>query len=487
LGSGKQERAIEDAFRKHLRETFPTEYGEYDFGASNVRLNTNHVIGAGIGMGAITGAGVWMAHRLNQRRKDWQDTVACQNTPEKGVFAPRVAEAQEHQKHEETARSGNVIEFINGKPLDFMHWLSRVVIIPPSMHRLMSAAYLSGGLWLGMKGANVLAGRNLAITKASDSFASLISKEQVWAPLRPLHGLLAYTPNAYTVADRAKQIAHHLIPVATGAIGTYTGSRLFFADKQARLKHPEYLEDYADRISMEQSEFYAKATAATSIFNTGSGLHLAPFVNYSSNLHNRYLMANGQQVALPGIGSWWSGNPGMYPWGVKKTLNYTVRYLAGDDSEFPKQLPALSHAILAKLYPHLPEAELAEKECALMEAIYKARDPHLVEHTLPKNKHDTVLETMRQMLTGPGFETTLRSIGLKPEEADLANNGASGKLANRFDRGKQVAALQEEFRQKTQGRAASSASRVPMPIIEAPGHEAERVIAPTPAPQARLA
>lgn len=487
LGSGKQERAIEGAFRNHLRETFPEHYANYDFGASNVRLNRTHATIAGGAIALTAGAGMWSAHNQHQHRKDWQDKVAGQNTPNtKGVFAPRVAEAQAHQQQEETQKSGNIVEFINGKPLDIVHWLSRVVIIPPSMHRLMSAAYLSAGLWVGMKGANVLAGRSLTLTKASDSFVSLIKKENVWAPLRPLHGLLEYTPNAYTVADRAKQIAHHLIPVVTGAVGTYSGSKMFFADKQTRLKHPEFLEDYAERISMEQSEFYAKATAATSIFNTGSGLHLLPFANYSSNLHNRYLMANGQQVALPGVGSWWSGNPGLYPWGIKKTLHYTARYLAGDDSEFPKQLPALSHAILAKLYPHLPEAQLAEKECALMEAIYKVRDPHLVDHTLPKNTHDIVAQEMTNMLTGAGFEQTLRTIGLKPEEANLASNGTSGKLANRFDTGHAVSKLEEEFKSKTVARSHGELP-APSPVVSVAGIDAERLSPTDPTRQAHRA
>lgn len=246
--------------------------------------------------------------------------------------------------------------------------------------------------------------------------------------------------------DRWRQAIHYIIPVGMGMFGTYTGSYLYFKDRIKLLEHPHTLEDYADRILMEQSKFYAGATALTSIFNTGSGIHMLPIFNYSSNLHNRYLMGSGQQVALPGLGKWWSGNAGTTPWGVKRSLEYLTNYLTFNPAARPEELPTIIHSVIGKLYPTLSEAKLLDVKQTMIDRIYDVRDSYLVENVVPQSKQATLHEAMKQMFSGIGFEALMRSSGLDPAKADLANNGASGTIANFFGHRTEVKKLTSEYR-----------------------------------------
>lgn len=370
--------------------------------------------------------------------------------------------------------SGNLIDWVNGKPLDVAHWVARVLITPPSMHRFMNAAYLSAVLYGSMKFSNVLTGRNLAKlnsgkfikTAAGELISeSVMLREHVWAPFRPLHGLLAYTPGSAAVQDRWRQAAHYIMPVSLGMFGTYAGSQMYFKDRTRSLEKPQTLEDYADRISLEQSKVYASAMALTSIFNTGAGIHLLPVINYSSNLHNRYLMGSGQQVAMPGIGKWWSGNAGTTPWGVKKTLVQMANYLTYNDSARPAEMPSLVHSLIGKLYPTLNESELLAKKQIILDRIYDVRDSYLVNGTVPAAKHEALGNAMKSLLSGVGFEALLKEADLDPMKADLASNGISGKIANLLGENGKVENLKKEYREQYARRSANDNTLKPSEFL----------------------
>lgn len=374
----------------------------------------------------------------------------------------------------------NLIDWVNDKPLGVAHWISRVLISPPSMHRFMNAAYLSAVLYVGMKGSNILTGRVLTklnsakfveVTDKITGATKLISEsvlpiENVWKPLRPLHGVLDYTPGSAEIADRWKQAAHYIMPVALGMFGTWTGSHLYFADRIKSLQKPDTLEDYTDRISMEQSKPYGIFTAFTSIFNTGSGFHLLPVFNYSANLHNRYLLGSGQQVAMPGIGKWWSGNPGTTPWGVKHTLVQLSHYLTFNDAPRPKELRSLVHSVIAKLYPDLDDTELLDKKQVMLDRIHDVRDSYLVEGVVPPSKRAALGEAMHQLFTGTGFEALLQESGLDPAKANLASNGASGAIANFFGSKKAINTLTDEYRSKFAERVATNDNTKPSDFLK---------------------
>lgn len=468
IGSTAKEKEVWKNYAEHLNKQHGFALNPEKFAADKVTLSPVHAgiayggMAAGVA-GALSLGGV-AATRMSKRRAD---PVADAAEPSMDEKAPTLG--AHHQSEHAKAHGGNIVDWINGKPLDVMQWVSRAAINPPSMHRFMNAAYLSAALFGGMKFMNVLTGRNLQKIRAGDLSKSIVGAEHIWAPLRPilkpLHGSLSYTPGSAAITDRVRQAAHFIVPVGIGAFGTYTGSHMFFKDRIKKLEAPQTLEDYTDRIALEQSKPFAALTAVTSIFNTGSGIHLMPVFNYSSNLHNRYLLASGQQVSMPGLGKWWSGNAGLTPWGVKRSLHYMANYLAYNDDARPKELPNLVYSVLGKLYPHLPEDELLQKKREFMHAVNEVRDQYLVEGHVPQSKQAELAKTMTQLITGNGFEQVLMQIGLDPAQANLASNGMSGKIANVLGQKGDVSKLTSEYRQHFAERSASYKAMTPNDIV----------------------
>lgn len=426
-------------------------------------------VAAAYGGGAATiatglGAASILGHRL-YNESSHTHRPHLEEPDEKPAPTPQKSAAASH---------GNILDWVNGKPLDVAHWVARALITPPSMHRFMNAAYLSAMLYGGMKLSNVLTGRNLSTltssrfvkTAAGELVAeSTLLREHVWAPFRPLHGLLAYTPGSAALKDRWRQAAHYIMPVSVGMFGTYTGSHMYFKDRIASLEKPDTLEDYADRISLQQSRVYAGATAITSIFNTGSGIHLLPIFNYSSNLHNRFLMGSGLQVAMPGIGKWWSGNAGTTPWGVKRTLGQIANYLTYNDSARPHEMPSLVHSLIGKLYPSLSNSELLDKKQLMLDRIYDVRDSYLVEGKVAPSKQEALGAAMKQLFSGAGFEALLRESLLDPAAADLASNGVGGAIANALGERKAVEHLKAEYREKYSRRSNNASTPQPAEFL----------------------
>ena len=454
-GSAHAERDIETQLARHLREAHGIEWGASRLDETrNHRRIINGVAIAGVGGALLTG-GI-AADRLNKRldadRKHQLDQTNHLPTPHtRTQTLNAIDEKKEKNKNP-------VTRWLNDKPLDVMQWASNIMIAPPSLYRFTSAAYFSASLWGGMQIANALTGRKLPLVKSSTSVASLLKKEDVGI-LKPIYGMLKYTPGSVTVQDRARQAAHYIIPISLGGVGTYVSNKVFFHDRAEKLKDPQTLEDYVDRISMEQSKPFSILMAATSIFGAGSGLHLLPVFSYSGNLHNNFLLANGNQVALPGIGQWWSGNAGLTPWGVKRTLDYMTDYLSNNEAARPKEMPSLVHSVIGKLYPTLSEDALIAHKQELLDRIYEVRDSYLVNGVIPTEKQPALASAMKKMLGGVGLENLLMASGLNPAGADLAHNGASGSIGNFLGAKKSVGQLQEKYRQTFSERIAKSKER----------------------------
>ncbi len=428
LGGGKGPRAVEAAYAKHLKEAHGIEYGESYLHDVTLKKTAYYT-----GFAGLTAAGIYAGDKIVTQLNKKVDAAGNPDT----------------QNAEPEKQKGKGINgWVNGKPLDTLQWASRMLITPPSMHRFMNAAFLSGTLYGSAKFANVLAGRKLQLLRSGALPNSLVSKEQVWGIFKPLHGILEYTPGSSLLKDRWRQAAHALFPVSVGMFGTFTGSHMFFRDRINSLKKPETLEDYVDKISLEQSKFYAGATAFTSIFNTGSGIHLLPIFSYTGNLNNRYLAASGQQVALPGLGKWWSGNPGLHPWGVKQTLGHLCSYLTYNPDKNPHEVPLLVHSVIAKLYPDLPEDKLLVAKRKIIDRLMGIRNEYFEGDTIPEKNHKVLHERIHQLTGGQGFEELLMHAGLNPAEANLAHNGMQGKIANWTGSGRTVDRLQNEYRSK---------------------------------------
>ncbi len=473
MGSRPKEIDVMKAHASYLNKTFGYRLNPEAWANQQLHMEPWKV-GASYGGGgaalatALAAAGV-AGHRLyresNQTHKPHIYPVPKPGEVDDDVTLSADAQSLLYQNSDprNKGRPHNLVDWVNGKPLDVAHWVSRALITPPSMHRFMNAAYLSVVLFGGMKFANILTGRNLAKltsgklmpSKSGAMIAeSVLERSRVIAPLRPLHGLLGYTPGSAALRDHARQAAHYIIPVGFGVFGTYAGSAMYFKDRKAELATPKTLEDFADRAAFEQSQVYGAATALTSIFNTGSGIHLLPVFNYSSNLHNRYLLGSGQQVAMPGIGKWWSGNAGTTPWGVKLTLQYMANYLTYNTAPRPHEMPALVHSLIGKLYPTLNETKLLAAKQIILDRIYDVRDSYLIEGVIPPSKQEPLRSAMQKLCTGDGFEALLEEAALNPGKANIAANGASGTIANFLGKRAEVVKLSEQYRENYKARAA---------------------------------
>lgn len=418
IGNNKEELELEQKWAHYLKKEY-----NLDYGPSRLKADPMH---AAIAWGAV-GAGA---------------AGACYAGANYSTHLHRRAgRIEDPQDNPETKSK----RWIDGKPLDTMQWAARVLIKPPSLHRLMSAAFLSATLMGGMKFANILAGRDLKLVPSKANPESLLAIEKVPELLKPLHGVLSYTPGSKDNHDRWRAAAHYIIPVIFGGYGTYLGSKTYFKDRTKKLEHPTTLEEYSDRILMEQAKPFGALTAITSIFNTGSGLHMIPFANYSSNLNNRYLMGSGQQVAMPVIGKWWSGNPGLTPWGTKGTLDYLSQYLSNNQDARPREVINIVHSLIEKLYPSLSEDQVVSIKQRLINHVYDVRDTYLVDNKIPADKKPELEKSMKKLFSGEGFEDLLQLSGLDPINADLASNGVSGKIANLLGQKKHVLQLEREY------------------------------------------
>ncbi len=392
-----------------------------------------------VGAGAIFG-GVGKTHTSKPPLQGALSPEALAQLPRHR--AARLVHAEHDRMEDHSGLSG----FINHRPLDALHFLSTVTVVPPGMHRFMNAAFLSVGLLAGARFSCALAGRGLR----GEHMA--IDNPKIWPIFKPLYGKMAFKPASLETPDRWKRAIHQLIPVSFGAVGTYTGSRTYFGERIQQAEHAEYLEDYTDKVSIDESESYARATALTSVLNTGSGLHLVPFLGYPSHLQNRFLMAKGQQVATPLLGRWWSGNPSTYPYHVKMLLGRMISYAVENPDQFPRQFDDMAHALLAKLYPDLPPATLQEKEDALVDTLYEVRDKYWQPGGIPPDRQDECRAELETHFRRDGLERTLVAIGLNPINATIDNNGASGRFAKFMGASGRVARDVAEYREKAAAR-----------------------------------
>lgn len=448
LGGGKRELEHRKLYASYMKDVFNLDVPEH-FLNPKLRTRETMMLGGGLALavGTLFAAGSIAASFHNKRMRQVEKKLTDKGEPE------------------DKPKTNNFVDWINDKPLDVAQWASRIAITPPSMHRLMSAGYLSAMLFVGMKVADTLTGRKLGKIFGPPSKSIAPAPEKMLSFLKPLYGKLSYTPGSGLVQDRLRQALHFIIPVGFGAIGTWSGSHFYFHDRIKRLEKPQALEDFTDRISLEQSNVFAGLTAVTSVFNTGSGIHLLPFFNYSSNLQSRYVLGDGRQIATPGIGQWWSGNAGLTPWGVKRTLTYMANYLAGNPDPRPTELPSLVHSLIGKIFPDLPADQLLARKQAMMNHIYELRDTYLHEGHVQKSKQPALKAAMKTLLSGEGFEQLLLLSGLDPSKADLAHNGVSGTIANTFGTGGKVKKLETEYRQKYAERLANYKARTTAEII----------------------
>jgi hypothetical protein len=328
-----------------------------------------------------------------------------------------------------------------------METFTDVLNVPPmhilGSHRLQNAIGLSLSMYTSASVMQLLTGVNLRQ-------GNLVPKTDYPEFLQKFHGLLEYKPGNDDPKHRWMSVAHMAVPLALGAYGAFLGSTYFFKDKAAAAQKAEYIEDYVDSIAFQESWPWRIMAGFSAIFGAKAGFVFLPFNNYGVNLHTGFGLAYGRKVALPGLGTMWSGNQSTLPYNTKELLDRMINYAARNKSENPEQLERFSHAILTSLFRDVK----AEDIYRFTNEFHKIRDQHMKAGGVPEYEIKACVDDLCAHFTKEGLEKTLISIG-KPIldehgklNVDIDQNGLSGRIAKILRERGDVDKKVEEYRVK---------------------------------------
>ena len=349
--------------------------------------------------------------------------------------------------------AASVGKAVNGKPLDVASWTTGVITVAPGYHRIKNAIGLSVGLYTGRKLMNIVCGAKPNGEK--------VAREDVPLPLRPLHGILEYDHFSDAPKDRWMKVLDNMAPAAFGAAGAMAGSYQFFEGRARTLKNPQFMDEFEESMSYEQSKPWNLMAGITSLMGSASGLSLGPIGNYGSSLGNRFALASGRKIALPGLGKFMSGNTtragvGLaaegnttnYPFGPVQLIERMVHYAAGNPEQTPAQLEKMAHGALASWFKDVSKDQVD----AFVGVIQNIRHQFLEEGGIPEEAQKKVKDLLHQHLKRGGLESTLRDIGLDPLEADLGSNGFATTVAKLLGKEGKMAEMATDFASKYASR-----------------------------------
>lgn len=333
---------------------------------------------------------------------------------------------------------------VNGKPLEGASWLTSVITVPPGYHRLKNAVGLSIGLYTGRKLMNIVVGAKPDGTE--------IRREDVPLPLRPLHGIMKYNHFSDDPRDRWMKAVDNVAPAVLGAFGAVAGSHHFFKQRGEALKNPQYMDEFDESMSMEQSKPWSLLSGITSLFGSASGAALGPVGNYGASLGTRFALASGRKVALPGLGKIISGNHSNMPFGPTQMIDRMIDYVTENPSARPERLERMAHGILAPLFKGVKPEQVQD----FVGKVHGIRDQFLAEGGIPEEAHGKVRDLLKSHFRGAGLESTLQEIGIDPLTADLGNNGLSRSLAKWMGKSSKLTEMGKDFAEKYAARQSRS-------------------------------
>ncbi len=334
--------------------------------------------------------------------------------------------------------------WINGKPLSAMEWLTQSLTVAPSLHRLSNAVGLTAGLYTGMTVMDNVMGTALRTGKKT----GLEQYHPMVQPLlKPFHNAIGSRTNynywGADVRNRSLKLAHFAGAAALGMAGNMAGSYWYFRKQQQQAQHPEFIDDYSQRIAFDQSKPWWWMSGASALANVGIGLNFLPF-SYGMNMGMRFTLASDRRITLPGAKEYLSNNHSYYPYGPAKLRNYLINYMVYSPDEHPKQLSAMSHAILEPWFSPQPEG-LCE---GFAQKILDIRNKYYEEGGIPKNKIKDCKADLEKHFKGIGLHQTLAELGVDVLSAHIDDTGWMGRVAERLGARADVRKDMEEFRSK---------------------------------------
>lgn len=342
--------------------------------------------------------------------------------------------------------------------------------LSPSLHRFWNAGGVMVGMYVGRQVMNWLVGQEINGRK--------VDKDEVPAPLRSLHGCLAYDHFSDDPKDRWMKVLDLVVPSLLAGYGGYKGSEFFFnagnigqANRfgtiRENLKNPAgiTLETAEDAASMMQSKPWRTMSGFASMFGSASGFSLVPGPwNYGTSLGMSFLAAPRNKVILPGLGKFLTNTQSAeYPYGPPELLKRMVSYAVHNPDKAPVQMERMSKAILGAWFG---ESVTPDRVKAFAAEVHAIRDKFLREGGVPEHLKEQCEKELTKAFRGFGLEDTLKKIGLNPLEAKIGDHGLLSSVARGLGKEKEVKELLENYRKSYLARHPEDvelAKSIPLP------------------------
>ncbi len=355
-----------------------------------------------------------------------------------------IADRYQHQKELLQAKKAKgeqgFAEWLNGKPLRFMEWVTDGFNSPETvgLHRLSCALGLTGGGVVGMRIAEALTGRNFA--------GANVPLEKLPDVLKPLYKKLAYNPFSDAPKDKWGFVFHLAIPAVFSTAGIITASELFFRKRKTEAGKAEYIDDYETKASMAEAGPWTALTSTAALLATPSGNIFLPIpgINYGMSLATRFTLSSGRKVIFPGLGELWSGNASRYPFGPTLLRDHMIKYAVNNPSPHPDQLEEMTIGILKPWFKDVT----GEQILSFVQKVEADRDKFLAEGGVPEESKKALEKELIAHFKGAGLEKTLKEIGLDPLKASLGENGISSTIAKYLGAAKPLEDIHKEYAKK---------------------------------------
>lgn len=365
----------------------------------------------------------------------------------------------------------SVGRFRDGPLLRTAEWLSNSMAVPPAGHRFDAALGLTGGLWSGMS----IMDNALGVTLRDGKAVKLEDYNMVLRPIfKPFHNKLgkAYNYNFYGMEthNRVLKLAHHMVPAGLGLFGLMMGSQWYFHDRQEKLQHPEYIDDYAGRVAFDQSKPWAWLSGISSLANVGLGLNFLPF-SYGMNIGMRFTLASDRRIIFPGMKEAINNHHSIYPYGSARLRDYMIQYLTKNPDREPRQIYEMSRAIIEPWFgPQSPTVitSFANKALAIRNEFYEPGG-------VPQKQWKACSDAIKKEFVGEGLHRTFAELGLDVLQANIDDTGLIGRFAETLGARKAVERDIKEFRQKEVERRTAHPELIPHPVIATQSASSARI------------
>jgi hypothetical protein len=320
-------------------------------------------------------------------------------------------------------------DIINGPVYSVARFSTKYLNVPPSKHRLFNALGLMAGLYVGRQMMNIMVGETPDGEK--------VDKEDLIAPLKPLHGILAYEHYSDDPKMRWLRVTDQIIPGIIGGIGAVAGSYFFFREPSQkmtkeimRLNPGDMTLRHAEQLMLfNQFKTLARVAGFNAIPGSASGLGLMPSaLNYSTTLGSAFSIGAERNMAagLPWLRELFN-SPSSIPFRWHRLIEKKlIPQLIENPSRKPKELIQMLEGTFKQLANYITEEQVQK----IADKVLLRRNKILDMGLAPAETQKKIAEEMKTMFSDLGMENLLLEIGVDPREVAVGDAGALTSIAN---------------------------------------------------------